>query len=200
MTNLAIAILGSTKGTDMQAIIDAIERKELDAEIVLAASDRQDAYILERAKKHGIETLAVDYKKFPRREDAERTIVAKLREKNAQLIILIGFMRILSPTFVGEFRGRLWNIHPSLLPKYGGRMSLDVHAEVLRNHDTLTGCTLHEVTEEVDAGRVIMQKKCIVAPEHTPEGLKLKVQKLEQECILEAIKMVTEGKLSIGGH
>lgn len=198
MPKLLIAVLGSTNGTDMQAIIDSIEKKELDAQIVAVVSDKSDAPILEKAKKHGLETFAVDYKSFPNREDAEKSIEKKLKEKNADLVLLIGFMKILSPYFVGQFHRRIWNIHPSLLPKYAGGMNLDVHKEVLKNKETETGCTLHEVSKEVDAGRIILQKKAKIEPNETLQTLKEKVQKLEQQAFLEAIKMVIDGKLVIG--
>ncbi len=194
MAPLRIAILGSTRGTDMQAIMDAIEAKKLNAEIMLVVSDKKDAFILERAKLHKIETFFIDYKKYSRREDAEKEIVARLRGKKTNLVLLIGFMKILSPYFVREFKGRIWNIHPSLLPKYAGGMNLDVHAEVLRNHEKETGCTLHEVSEVVDGGKIIMQKKCPVMPNDTPQTLKEKVQKLEQQCLLESIEIATSGK------
>lgn len=197
---IRLAVLGSTKGTDLQAIIDAIGNKQLDAQIVLVASDKKDAFILERARRHGIETLFVDYKNFLSREEAEKTIVKKLRERNAELVLLIGFMKIISPYFVNEFRTRIWNIHPSLLPKYAGGMDMDVHVLVLKNKEKETGCTLHEVIETVDVGKVIMQKKVRVEENDTPETLKVKVQKAEQECLLQAIKMVIEGKLVIGGR
>ncbi len=198
MPKLKIAALGSTRGTDLQAIIYAIESKKLNAEIVLVASDKKDAYILERAKKHKIATFNADYKKEGSREKAEKKLVEKLREKKTELILLIGFMKILSPYFVKEFRERIWNIHPSLLPKYAGGMDMDVHAEVLKNREKETGCTLHEVAEDVDAGKIILQKKVKIVPGDTAETLKEKVQKLEQECFLEALKMVIEGKISIG--
>jgi len=200
MPKLRLGVLGSTKGTDLQAIIDAVKTGELDAEIVLVASDRQDAFILERARIHGIETFVPDYANFPDRWGAEQQIVAKLREKGADLVLLIGFMKILTPNFVQEFKGRIWNIHPSLLPKYAGGINMNVHETVLRNKDKETGCTLHEVTEHVDRGKIIMQKKTPVQAGDTTETLKGKVQKLEQECFLEAIKMVTEGKIVIGGQ
>lgn len=193
-----LAILGSTKGTDLQAIIDAIGKKELNSEIVLVASDKKDAVILERAAKSGIETLAVDYKSFNNRSDAEAVIASEFKKRNADLVILIGFMKILTPYFIGQFRGRIWNIHPSLLPKYAGGMNLEVHSEVLRNNEKESGCTLHEVVEKVDEGRILMQKKCEIAPGETPESLKAKVQTLEQQCLIEAIRMVSEGQMSIG--
>ena len=198
MHKLKIGVLGSTKGTDLQAIIDAIERLELNAEIVLVASDKENAFILERAKKHGIETMHIDYRAHPQREKAEEKIIERLKQHSVDLVLVIGFMKILTPHFIHKFRHRVWNIHPSLLPKYAGGMNLDVYEEVLRNKEHETGCTLHEVSEKVDAGKIIMQKKVKIAHGETPETLKEKVQKLEQECFLEAIKMVSDGKLKIG--
>lgn len=195
---IKLGVLGSTKGTDLQAIIDAINAKNLDAEIVLVASDKRGAFILERAAKSNIATFSVDYKEFSNRADAEKAIVAEMKKKGAQLILLIGFMKILTPYFVSEFKGRIWNIHPSLLPKYASGMNLDVHKKVIENHEKESGCTLHEVTEQLDAGKIIMQKSCGIEPGETPESLKDKVQKLEQQCLLEALGMVASGKLEIG--
>ncbi len=200
MSPLKIAILGSTKGTDLQAIINAIELKELDTKIVLVASDKKDAFILERAKKHKIETLVVNYSDFETREEAEKVFSEKIKEKKTDLILLIGFMKIVTKYFVNQFKGKIWNIHPSLLPKYAGGMSNNVHEEVLKNKEKETGCTLHEVTEVVDKGKIILQKKVKVAEEDTIESLKEKVQKLEQECFLEALKMVIENIIIIGGN
>ena len=198
MAPIKIAVLGSTKGTDMQAIIDEIAANKLNAQIVLVVSDKKNAIILDRAKKHNIETFFVDYKKYSTREDTEKEIVKMLEHKKTELVLLIGFMKIISLYFVKKFERRIWNIHPSLLPKYAGGMNLDVHAQVIANKEKETGCTLHEVTEEVDKGKIILQKKCPVLASDTPETLKEKVQKLEQEALLDAIKMVTSGKLHIG--
>jgi len=198
MSKLKIAVLGSTKGTDMQAIIDSIENQELNAEIGLVVSDKKDAFILKRAKKHSLEILIVNYKDFENREEAEKVIVKSLKEKETELILLIGFMKIITPYLVNEFKARIWNIHPSLLPKYAGGMDLDVYAEVLKNNEKETGCTLHEVSEDVDKGKIILQKKCEIEDNETTQTLKDKVQKLEQDCLLEALKMVIDGKLIIG--
>ena len=194
-----LGLLGSTTGTDLQAIINAIEAKKLNAKIALVASDKADALILQRAKKHKIPTIVSDYGMAKERAIAEKVFVNEFRKNKVDLVLLIGFMKILSPYFVHEFKHRIWNIHPSLLPKYAGGMNANVHAEVLRNKDKETGCTLHEVTENVDSGKIIMQKRCAVEAGDTIETLKQKVQKLEQECFLEAIKMVTQGKIIIEG-
>ncbi|VVC00636.1 Phosphoribosylglycinamide formyltransferase [uncultured archaeon] len=195
---LILGVLGSTRGTDLQAIIDAAESGALNAKIALVVSDKKDAFIIERAKKHGIETLFSDYKGQGSKAGTEKVFAQEFRKRKVDLVLLIGFMKILSPYFVREFRHRIWNIHPSLLPKYAGGMNMDVHAQVIANREKETGCTLHEVSEEVDAGQIIMQKKTNVTPNDTPDTLKKKVQNLEQECFLEAIKMVIEGKLVIG--
>lgn len=195
---IRLGILGSTKGTDAQAIIDAIGRKELDAQIVVICSDKKDAFILKRAAKHGIKTFSVDYKEFTNRSDAEALIVKELKANKVDLVLLIGFMKIITPYFINEFPGRIWNIHPSLLPKYAGGADLNVHRQVIENHERESGCTLHEVVEKVDGGKIIMQKSCEVSPNDTPESLKEKVQRLEQQCLVESLRMLEKGRLKIG--
>jgi len=192
-----LAVLGSTRGTDLQAIIDAIERKELNAEISLVFSNKADAYILERAKKHRIETLFIDHRKYKNREEFDRLIVAALKKKKVGLVLLMGYMRIISPYFCKEFAGRIWNIHPSLLPKYAGGMDTNVHEEVLRNKEKETGCTLHVVSEKVDDGQVIMQEKVRVLADDNADSLKGRVQKAEQQLLIKAIKLYSEGKITI---
>ena len=194
---LRLAVLGSTRGTDMQAIIDAIERKELDAEMALVFSNKAGAFILERAKKHGIETIFLDHHKFKNREEFDRLIVKALKERKVELVLLIGYMRIISPYFCREYAGRIWNIHPSLLPKYAGGMDADVHGQVLKNNEKETGCTLHVVSEKVDEGQIIMQKRVKVLADDTPDSLKGRVQNAEQEVLVKAIKLFSDGKFII---
>ena len=181
----------------MQAIIDAIERKELDAEMALVFSNKAGAFILERAKKHGIETIFLDHHKFKNREEFDRLIVKALKERKVELVLLIGYMRIISPYFCREYAGRIWNIHPSLLPKYAGGMDADVHGQVLKNNEKETGCTLHVVSEKVDEGQMIMQKRIKVLVDDTPDSLKGRVQNAEQEVIVKAIKLFSDGKFII---
>jgi len=185
-----LAVLGSTNGTDLQAILDAINNGELDAEVSVAISNRENAYILERAKNHNVPAVFISHKGKTREEfDAEMTTV--LKEHAVDLVLLIGFMRILSAEFCREWKNRILNVHPSLLPKYAGGMDTDVHEEVLKNGDVETGCTIHFVTEDVDGGPILIQKKCTVEPDDTIETLKAKVQKLEGEAFVEAIKQIT---------
>jgi len=194
---MKIVVFGSTKGTDLQCIIDA-SKTNTNIQIVCVISNKKDAFILERAKNHSIETFHIDYLKCGTREEAEKILIQKLKELRVDLILLIGWMKIFTNVFVKEFQNRIWNIHPSLLPKYSGGMDLNVHSKVLQNHEKESGCSLHQVTEEVDGGRIILQKKTLISEDETPETLKEKVQKLEQECLLEGIQMVLDGLLLIG--
>ena len=124
------------------------------------------------------------------REEFEAEITSLLKEHNVDLVLLIGYMRILSPEFCRVWRDRLLNVHPSLLPKYAGGMDTNVHKDVLNNGETETGCTIHFVTDEVDRGPILIQKKCNVEPDETVETLKTKVQKLEGEAFIEAVQLI----------
>ncbi|MFH1851835.1 MAG: phosphoribosylglycinamide formyltransferase [Candidatus Neomarinimicrobiota bacterium] len=190
-----LAIIGSTKGTDLQAIIDAIGAGRLDAAVEIVISNRAQAYILERAENHGIDHVYISHKGKSREEfDAGMTVV--LRKHQVDLVLLIGFMRILSAEFCREWAGKVLNVHPSLLPKYAGGMDTNVHEEVLANHETETGCTIHLVTAEVDGGPIIIRKKCTVTPDDTPDSLKAKVQKLEGDAFIDVIdRYAKTGKL-----
>ena len=186
---IRLGVLGSTKGTDLQAILDAIHNDVLDAEVVVVVSNRKNSYILERAEKHNISNIFVTHKGKTRGE-FDREITTALLQHNADLVLLVGFMRILSTEFCRKWQGRILNVHPSLLPKYAGGMDTNVHEEVLRNGDVETGCTIHFVTEEVDTGPILIQKKCAVDGEDTGESLKIKVQQLEGMAFIEAIEMI----------
>ena len=186
---IRLGVLGSTKGTDLQAILDAIQNDTLDAEVVVVVSNRNKSYILERARRHNIPDVFVSQKGKTRNE-FDREITATLLQYDSDLILLIGFMRILSAEFCQKWQDRILNVHPSLLPKYAGGMDTNIHEEVLRNGDVKTGCTIHFVTEEVDAGPILIQKKCAVTRADTVESLKTKVQQLEGVAFIEAIEMI----------
>ena len=184
-----IGVLGSTRGTDLQAILDAIHSKKLSATVSTVISNRKNAYILDRAKDHSVPFYFISHKGKDRKDfDAEMTEVLKKHE--VDLVLLIGFMRILSSSFCREWRDRILNVHPSLLPKYAGGMDTNVHEEVLKNRDKETGCTIHFVTDELDSGPILIQKKCAVEEGDTVETLKSKVQILEGEAFLEAIPLM----------
>ena len=163
--------------------------KKLEAKISVVISNQKDAYILKRARDHGVPTFFISHKKKGRVDfDAEMTQI--LRKYKVDLILLIGFMRILSSEFCREWSDRILNVHPSLLPKYAGGMDTNVHEEVLKNKDKETGCTIHFVTDEVDGGPILIQKKCVVEKHDTVETLKTKVQELEGQAFLEAIPLM----------
>ncbi|MDP3765993.1 MAG: phosphoribosylglycinamide formyltransferase [Nanoarchaeota archaeon] len=196
---LRLGILASTRATDMQAIIDAISSKKLNSIIGVVISNKKDAYALERARKHNIKAVFIDSKGKDREQyDKE---VAKVLDKNkVDLILLIGYMRILSAWFVRKYKDKIINIHPSLLPKYAGGMDRAVHEEVLKNKEKVTGCTLHFVDESVDAGPIIMQKEVKISNDETVDSLKEKVQKAEQEIIIKALDLYNKGKIKVEGN
>lgn len=196
---LKLGILGSTKGTDMQAIIDTIERGELDAQIVCVISNREDAPILERARSHGIEAIFLEYE-GDKQVLFDKAAAKELEQRGAELILLIGFMKILSPWFCKHYENRIMNIYPSLLPLFAESKGVNIHEEVLNMGLKITGCTLHFVTPDVDKGPIIMQLPVEVEDSDTPETLKTKVQRAEQEVLLEAIKLFSERKIKVEGN
>jgi len=194
---LKIAVLGSTKGTNLEAVFNAIQKGEIDAEIVTVISDKKNAYILERAKGYGISALFVNPKNFSKREDYDKNIIEKLKHEQVELVILIGYMRILCPCFIEQYKNRIINIHPSLLPAFAGGMDLDVHKEVIERGIKVTGCTLHFVDNGTDTGPIILQKAVEISEDDTPQSLKEKVQKGEQEIIIKGIKLFQKGQLKV---
>ena len=186
---IKLGVIGSTNGTDLQVILDAIGSGELNAEVSVVLSNQKNAYILERAENHNVPAVCIPHKgKY--REEFDAKITAVLQEHGVDLVLLIGFMRILSAEFCGRWQNRLLNVHPSLLPKYAGGMDTNIHEEVLKNGETETGCTIHFVTDKVDRGPILIQKECNVEPHDTVETLKTKVQKLEGEAFIEAIQLI----------
>ncbi len=185
--SIKLGVLGSTNGTDLQAIINAIDQKRLNASIEVVISNSSNAYILERAAKHNISNYYISYLNKTREQfDGEISIL--LKKHNVDLILLVGFMRILSAKFCNEWKKRILNVHPSLLPKYAGGRNMNVHEEVIKNKEIETGCTIHFVTETVDGGPILIQKKCSVDINETPQSLKAKVQELEGKAFIEAIQ------------
>ena len=183
-----IGVLGSTNGTDLQFIFNAIDEGKLDANVSVVISNKEDSYILKRAQAHNTQNVFISHKNKDREDfDSEMTMV--LKEHSVELILLIGFMRILSSKFCNQWNGKILNVHPSLLPKYAGGMDTNVHEEVLKNNEKETGCTIHLVTDEVDKGPVVIQKRCLVDSDDTIESLKAKVQNLEGAAFLEAIPL-----------
>lgn len=183
---IRIAVLGSTRGTNLNAVVAAIKQQRLPATIELVLSNKADAPILEKAENFGLKSLFINPQGLSR-SDFDHSLSEILKQHRIELIVLIGYMRILSAEFVANWEHKIINVHPSLLPAYAGLMNLDVHQAVLDGAEIETGCTVHFVTEQVDAGPIIVQKKCPVLAGDTPELLKTRVQELEGEALIEAI-------------
>lgn len=196
MSKLKLAVLGSTSGTDLEVINNAINNSEIDAEIKIVISNKKDAYILERAKNYRLKTIFISNKDENNnkltREEFDKKIMEILDKYDIDLILLIGYMRILSLPFVKKYKNHIMNVHPSLLPAFAGGMDLNVHEEVLKAGVKITGCTIHFVDETVDGGQILVQKECVVESNDTADSLKNKVQKLEGEAFIEAITNFTK--------
>lgn len=185
---IRLGVLGSMRGTGLLAIDEAIKEKKLNAHVSLVLSNKRDAYILKRAEMLGYEAKFVDFNTKQKKFD--QTLSKFFRDASVNLIVLIGYMKILSNDFVSEWHNKIINVHPSLLPLFSGQMDLRVHRAVLDSGAKETGCTVHFVTEAVDAGPIILQKRCPVFEEDTPEALKERVQALEKIALVEAIEML----------
>ena len=190
---IKLGVIGSTKGTDLQFIVDAIKSEKVDAQIAVVVSNKRTAYILERARINEIPSVYISHKN-KKREDFDSEISVVLRKYDVELVLLIGFMRILSTRFCADWSDKVLNVHPSLLPKYAGGMNTNVHEQVIENNDKETGCTIHYVTDELDAGPILIQKKCKVNPDDTIHSLRFKVQQLEGAAFLEAIEIFNSDK------
>ncbi len=197
--NAKIGVLASTRATDLDAVAEAAKAGFLKAEIALHVSDRKDAFCLERAKIHGIEALFLNPKDFSSREEFDKAVAWEFEKRGIGFIVCIGYMRLLSNWFVQKYKHKILNIHPSLLPAFPG-MDLDVHKAVLDAGCKITGCTVHIIDEGRDTGPIVLQKAVKISWNDTPETLKQKVQRAEQEILPEAIRLLAGGKIKIEGN
>ena len=173
---IKLGVLTSTKGSDMQAIIEAIEAKKLDAQIAVVISNKEDAYALERAKKHNLKAIFLD-PKGKEKEEYDKEIDKILQDEKVELVLLIGYMKLISPWFVKKYLNKVMNIHPSLLPAYAGGMDLNVHEEVLKRGCKITGASLIFIDKGADTGPIILQKVVNVEDNDVPETLKERFKK-----------------------
>lgn len=190
-----VAVLVSGNGTNLQAIMDHLAAGALPAEICGVFSDRAGIFGLERARRAGIPAHAVPYADFPTRSAAEAELGARLAELAPDLVVLAGFMRILTPAFVTHYSGRLLNIHPSLLPKHKG---LHTHQRALEAGDSEHGCSVHFVTEELDGGPLVVQAVLPVLADDTPDSLAQRVHQAEHQIYPLAVRWFAEGRLRLG--
>jgi phosphoribosylglycinamide formyltransferase-1 len=187
------AVLASGNGSNLQAIIDAKKKGKIKGELKLVISDKPDAMALTRARKAGIKTVAfVNPKDFPSREDFDRELVAILKKEKIGLVVLAGFMRILSPVFIKAFRNKIINVHPALLPAFKGAHAIK---DAFEYGVKATGVTVHFVDEEVDHGKIIAQGAVEVKPEDTLDSLAKKIHKIEHILYPKVVDLFLRGKL-----
>lgn len=185
MTTSKIAIMGSTNGSVVPKLYPKL--KMINAEVCVVFSNKRTAGILEKAQQLNIPSACLLRGELSR-EQYDIKVSEILKQHRTDIILLIGYMRILSANFVNTWRNKIINIHPSLLPKHAGLMDLAVHQAVIDANDTQSGCTAHLVDEQVDNGEILIQKKCAVSPNDTAESLKKRVQALECDALFEACK------------
>ena len=191
-----IAILSSGSGNSSKKLLENINNNTLNSNISVIITNRSDALILNLAQKYKISYIYLPKKKNISNISYDTQLLTILKTYNIDIIFLIGYMRIITSTLINPFKNNIFNIHPSLLPKYTGLMDLDIHETVIKNNDLYTGCTLHIVNENVDEGEIILQKKLEVLTKDKFE-LKKQVQILENDCIFECIKLIENNTLTI---
>ncbi len=193
---LRLGVLASGRGSNLQAIIDASEQDKLDAEVVLVISDVSDAYALERARKHGIPGFYINPKDFKNKKEYEEAIVNKLREHDVRLVVLAGYMRLVTNVLISAFEGNIINIHPALLPSFKG---LHAQKQALEYGVRYSGCSVHFVTVDVDGGPVILQAIVPVFDNDTEETLSARILEKEHIIYPEAVQLFAEGRLKREG-
>lgn len=196
-TSCDVVVLLSGTGSNLQALIDSTRTGDSSVRIRAVISNRADAYGLQRARDAGIDTAVLDHKAFDGREAFDAALVELIDGFAPQLVVLAGFMRILSAGFVRHYHGRLLNIHPSLLPKYKG---LHTHQRALEAGDTEHGCSVHFVTEELDGGPLVVQAVIPVVSDDTPAQLAQRVHSQEHLIYPLAVRWFAEGRLRLGEH
>ena len=192
-----IGVLASGRGTNLQAIIEAIKEGKIEGRISIVISDNRDAFALKRAKQNNIETEYINFKSFKNREDYDKEIMECLKEKDIDLVVLAGYMRILSPYFIRTYKNRIINIHPALLPSFPG---LHAQRQAVEYGVKISGCTVHFVNEGVDSGPVILQKAVEVKDNDTEESLAERILKEEHQIYPRAIQLFCQGRIIIKGR
>jgi len=196
-TLLKIGVLVSGSGSNLQSILDACARGDLRARVVCVISNKADAFALERAKQAGIPALHLDHRAHAGREAYDAALVATLREFEAELVVLAGFMRIITPVLLDAFPTAVMNIHPALLPAFPG---LHAQRQALEYGAKFAGCTVHFVDAGTDTGPIIVQAAVPILEEDTEETLSARIQKEEHRIYPEAVKLFAEGRLRVVGR
>lgn len=199
MSRIKLGVLISGGGSNLQAIIDNIENGSINGEIKLIISNKENAYGLVRGKKHNIETLWVDRKLFSSEEEFNLKVVEEFKKRDIELIVLAGYLKVLSPDFVKEYNNKIINIHPSLIPSFcgPGYYGSKVHEEVLKYGVKYTGATVHFVDVGTDTGPIILQEVVSVEADDTVDSLSKKVLQVEHKILVQAIKLYCDNNLSV---
>lgn len=197
MSSYRIAVFASGQGSNFQALVDAAASGKLDADIELLVSDKPEAPVVQKAKAAGVECHLFTPKEYASREAYEQEIVDKLEERRIDLVVLAGYMRLLTPVVVERFAGRLINIHPSLLPAFPGKNAI---GQALDYGVKMTGITVHFVDGGMDTGAIIAQRVIPVAPEDTEETLAASIHELERELYPEVVSWFTKGLVELNGR
>jgi phosphoribosylglycinamide formyltransferase-1 len=195
-----IGVLASGSGTDLQSILDACERGEILGKVVVVVTNNPGAKCLERARRHGADALCIDHR-GKRREEHEREVVAALKSHEVELVVLAGYLRMFTPYIVGEFRGRMINVHPALLPLFGGKgmHGINVHKAALDSGAKVSGATVHFVDESIDGGPIIAQGCVPVRAGDSPEDLQARVLEEEHRLLPKVVGLIARGKVKIEG-
>ena len=196
-TPKAIGVLISGRGSNLQALIDAVVSGSLDARIAVVISNKADAAGLQRAQRAGIETLVLDHRNFADRRAFDTAVAAELRTRGVELVCLAGFMRLIGPALLDAFPQAILNIHPSLLPAFPG---VDAQAQALAHGVKVSGATVHFVTGELDAGPIILQSAVAVQEDDTAESLGARILEVEHRLYPEAVRKVLAGRWRVQGR
>ena len=197
MSKVSVAVLASGRGTNFEALVHAARRADTNGEVRLLVANIPDAPVLKKAEAEHVPAVLIPHREYKTRAAFEQALIAELNHHSINLVCLAGFMRILSPVFVNAFENRIMNIHPSLLPAFAGLQGMQVHEAAIAAGVKVTGCTVHFVNADVDAGPIIVQRAIAVRDVDTPESLALRVLVEEHQAYAEAVKLFCTGRLRI---
>jgi phosphoribosylglycinamide formyltransferase-1 len=200
---LHVAVLGSGRGSNFQALLNAIARGTVThVRIVVVISNNSDAGILETARSKGIPAVHLSRRMFPGDDEFVRAMLGVLRDHQTNFVVLAGYMKRLDPRVIGAYKDRIINIHPALLPKYGGKgmYGMHVHEAVVANHELVSGATVHMVDEEFDHGAIVLQQEVRLNHDDTAEAVAQRVLQVEHEIYPRALQLFAEGKVKVTGN
>lgn len=199
---MKFCVLVSGGGSNLQSLIDHVQAGDIPAEICGVISSRKGVYALERAAQHGIPAVVISRKAFDSVEAYDAALLSAIEQMGADFLVLAGYLSILGPSVIRQFPNRIINIHPALLPSFGGKgyYGLNVHKKVLEYGVKVTGATVHFVDEGTDTGPIILQDCLQIHPDDTPEGLQLRVMEIEHRILPEAVALMARNRLHVSGR